>query len=72
MHNSLSYQIPSPFSSSVKLREPAQRPQAGHEAVFAAAIDYESGQSFEAQLVLTSGSFSVGAPMNLPSFAHSL
>jgi hypothetical protein len=49
MHNSLSYQIPSPSSSSVKLSEPAQRSQAGHEAVFAAAIDYESGQSFEAQ-----------------------
>ena len=33
--------------SSVEIGEPAQRPQAGHEAVFAAAIDDESGQSLE-------------------------
>ena len=33
--------------SSIEFGEPAQRPQAGHEAIFAAAIDDESGQSLE-------------------------
>jgi hypothetical protein len=39
--------IPPAPGSSVEIGEPAQRPQSGHEAVFAAAIDDESGQSLE-------------------------
>ena len=34
--------------SGVEIGQPAQRPQAGHEAVLAAAIDDEGGQSLEA------------------------
>ena len=39
--------LPPAPGSSVEIGEPAQRPQTGHEAVFAAAIDDEGGQSLE-------------------------
>lgn len=51
--------LPLAPGSSVEIGEPAQRPQARHEAVFAAAIDDEGGQSLEmaADWLLRDGEF---------------
>jgi hypothetical protein len=51
--------LPPAPGSSVEIGEPAQRPQAGHEAVFAAPIDDEGWQSLEveADWLLRDGKF---------------